>query len=74
LPHAGSYGDGRPVECRRHLSLLLGQGTGAHDLAMPAPRITVTPFQTCDGCERAFRSPTPGRCRDCRTDHAQTAA
>ncbi|MFJ3201697.1 helix-turn-helix domain-containing protein [Streptomyces sp. NPDC086989] len=23
------------------------------------------PFQTCDGCERAFRSPYPGRCRDC---------
>ncbi|WP_225101544.1 helix-turn-helix domain-containing protein [Streptomyces sp. CoH27] len=26
------------------------------------------PFQTCDGCERAFRAPHPGRCRDCRTD------
>ncbi|MFB6751630.1 helix-turn-helix domain-containing protein [Streptomyces sp. NPDC056353] len=24
------------------------------------------PFQTCDGCERAFRAPHPGRCRDCR--------
>lgn len=24
------------------------------------------PFQTCDGCERAFRAPEPGRCRDCR--------
>ncbi|MCJ1679266.1 helix-turn-helix domain-containing protein [Streptomyces sp. APSN-46.1] len=23
------------------------------------------PFQTCDGCDRAFRAPTPGRCRDC---------
>ncbi|MFD7836252.1 helix-turn-helix domain-containing protein [Streptomyces sp. NPDC059761] len=23
------------------------------------------PFQTCDGCDRAFRSPHPGRCRDC---------
>ncbi|WP_406420401.1 helix-turn-helix domain-containing protein [Streptomyces sp. NBC_00842] len=35
----------------------------------------VTPFQTCDGCERAFRSPTPGHCRDCRTDehHPPTA-
>ncbi|PZH07961.1 helix-turn-helix domain-containing protein, partial [Streptomyces sp. NTH33] len=21
---------------------------------------------TCDGCERAFRAPEPGRCRDCR--------
>ncbi|MCC3768553.1 hypothetical protein K6I34_000465 [Streptomyces sp. UNOC14_S4] len=25
------------------------------------------PFQTCDGCERAFRAAAPGRCRDCRT-------
>jgi hypothetical protein len=25
------------------------------------------PFQTCDGCERAFRALEPGRCRDCRT-------
>ncbi|MFH9573786.1 helix-turn-helix domain-containing protein [Streptomyces sp. NPDC017454] len=24
------------------------------------------PFQTCDGCERAFRASDPGRCRDCR--------
>ncbi|MGW2492181.1 helix-turn-helix domain-containing protein [Streptomyces sp. NPDC001606] len=28
------------------------------------------PLQTCDGCERAFRAPCPGRCRDCRTDRA----
>ncbi|WP_443075257.1 hypothetical protein [Streptomyces sp. NBC_01483] len=25
------------------------------------------PLQTCDGCDRAFRAPQPGRCRDCRT-------
>ncbi|KOV92425.1 DNA-binding protein, partial [Streptomyces sp. NRRL B-3648] len=24
------------------------------------------PLQTCDGCERAFRAPAPGHCRDCR--------
>ncbi|UYQ62855.1 hypothetical protein [Streptomyces peucetius] len=29
--------------------------------ASPAP----LPWQTCDGCERAFRAPEPGRCRDC---------
>lgn len=23
------------------------------------------PMQNCDGCERAFRAPRPGRCRDC---------
>ncbi|MFE8977211.1 hypothetical protein ACFYM7_27865 [Streptomyces cyaneofuscatus] len=50
---------------------------GADDLAAPArPRIAVTPFQTCDGCERAFRAPNPGHCRDCRNAHdpAQAAA
>ncbi|MFF7641140.1 helix-turn-helix domain-containing protein [Streptomyces canus] len=30
----------------------------------PTPR---HPLQNCDGCDRAFRSPTPGRCNDCRT-------
>lgn len=24
------------------------------------------PFQTCEGCDRAFRASSPGRCRDCR--------
>ncbi|MDX2405357.1 hypothetical protein NJO91_19820, partial [Streptomyces microflavus] len=47
---------------------------GAHDLAPPpARRNPVTPFQTCDGCERAFRAPTPGHCRDCRTEDEQRA-
>ncbi|MEU5522671.1 hypothetical protein ABZ759_18935 [Streptomyces sp. NPDC047860] len=32
----------------------------------PEERPAVLPFQTCDGCDRAFRSPAPGRCRDCR--------
>ncbi|MEV6025434.1 helix-turn-helix domain-containing protein [Streptomyces sp. NPDC052036] len=26
------------------------------------------PLQTCDTCDRAFRAPVPGRCRDCRCD------
>ncbi|MFJ4617624.1 helix-turn-helix domain-containing protein [Streptomyces sp. NPDC088812] len=29
------------------------------------------PFQTCPGCDRPFRAPEPGRCRDCR-DHVHT--
>ncbi|MDQ0405481.1 helix-turn-helix domain-containing protein [Streptomyces sp. NPDC000349] len=33
-----------------------------------AAAIRPDPFQTCDGCERAFRSAHPGRCRDCRCD------
>ncbi|MFA3877492.1 hypothetical protein ABS735_28085 [Streptomyces sp. MMCC 100] len=32
------------------------------------PRPAVLPFQTCDGCERAFRAQEPGHCRSCR-DH-----
>ncbi|MFF3815837.1 helix-turn-helix domain-containing protein [Streptomyces bluensis] len=24
------------------------------------------PLRNCDGCDRAFRAPEPGRCRDCR--------
>ncbi|NUT25786.1 MAG: helix-turn-helix domain-containing protein [Streptomyces sp.] len=39
-----------------------------------APPPTVHhPFQTCEDCDRAFRSPTPGLCRDCRTPLAATA-
>ncbi|MEW2163368.1 hypothetical protein AB0912_10260 [Streptomyces sp. NPDC007084] len=33
---------------------------------LPTRAWTVHPFQTCDGCERAFRAPAPGHCRDCR--------
>ncbi|MGW6732625.1 helix-turn-helix domain-containing protein [Streptomyces sp. NPDC055013] len=39
----------------------------------PAPPPTVRhPLQTCEGCDRAFRSPTSGICRDCR--HALATA
>ncbi|MFE4966249.1 helix-turn-helix domain-containing protein [Streptomyces sp. NPDC056660] len=51
---------------------------------IPAPRAVAAdartslrgpqPFQTCDGCERAFRAPEPGRCRDCRRDRPAVAA
>ncbi|WKX11727.1 hypothetical protein [Streptomyces sp. NL15-2K] len=33
----------------------------------PAPPPTARhPLQNCDGCDRAFRAPEPGHCRDCR--------
>ncbi|MET8564630.1 helix-turn-helix domain-containing protein [Streptomyces flaveolus] len=35
--------------------------------AAPAPEPRHS-LQTCDGCDRAFRAPAPGRCRDCRSD------
>ncbi|WP_181802531.1 helix-turn-helix domain-containing protein [Streptomyces shenzhenensis] len=31
------------------------------------PPATRHPLRNCDGCDRAFRSPSPGRCHDCRT-------
>ncbi|WP_328658417.1 helix-turn-helix domain-containing protein [Streptomyces sp. NBC_00334] len=37
----------------------------------PEPR---HPLQTCDDCDRAFRAPAPGRCRDCRPAHGGEAS
>ncbi|WP_424919018.1 hypothetical protein [Streptomyces sp. wa1064] len=65
LPHPLRH----PAKLLKHrlTALLPPPLPGSHDLTAPArPRITATPFQTCDDCDRAFRSPTPGHCRDCR--------
>jgi hypothetical protein len=32
------------------------------------------PWQTCDGCERAFRAAEPGHCRDCPPPEPHLAA
>ncbi|MFF7748671.1 helix-turn-helix domain-containing protein [Streptomyces sp. NPDC007971] len=39
----------------------------------PAPTSRPSPLQTCDGCDRAFRAPHPGRCRDCRVSSVAVA-
>lgn len=31
------------------------------------------PMQNCDGCDRGFRAPRPGRCRDRRPDLQEAA-
>ncbi|WP_405713681.1 MULTISPECIES: helix-turn-helix domain-containing protein [unclassified Streptomyces] len=36
----------------------------------PTPEHPTALFQNCDRCDRAFRSPTPGDCRDCREERA----
>ncbi|MET9963016.1 helix-turn-helix domain-containing protein [Streptomyces sp. NPDC006326] len=42
--------------------------------ALPKPPVRrPDPFQTCDGCDRAFRAPEPGRCRDCPPEAAAAA-
>ncbi len=37
-------------------------------------RPVVLPLQTCDGCDRAFRAPERGLCRDCRSEQPLKAA
>ncbi|MFE1366641.1 hypothetical protein ACFW84_20685 [Streptomyces anulatus] len=71
----------RPALLLKHrlTELLPPSPPGIQELAALArrPRIAVTPFQTCDDCDRAFRSPAPGRCRDCRehrTEDVRAAA
>ncbi|MES4886568.1 helix-turn-helix domain-containing protein [Streptomyces sp. NPDC096012] len=40
----------------------------------PAPPPPVRhPLHECDGCDRPFRGPAPGRCRDCRSDLGEAA-
>jgi hypothetical protein len=34
----------------------------------------VHPFQTCDGCDKAFRAPAPGHCPGCRPSPHPKAA
>ncbi|MFJ5028929.1 helix-turn-helix domain-containing protein [Streptomyces sp. NPDC088560] len=41
--------------------------------APAAPPPVRHPLQTCDVCDRAFRAPHPGHCRDCRTDLPEAA-
>ncbi|MEU5093197.1 helix-turn-helix domain-containing protein [Streptomyces sp. NPDC020996] len=36
--------------------------------APSSPPPTRQPLQNCGGCDRAFRAPTPGRCRKCGSD------
>ncbi|MET7786486.1 helix-turn-helix domain-containing protein [Streptomyces sp900116325] len=42
---------------------------GPTAISTPSPH----PLQDCDGCDRPFRAPQPGRCRDCRTGVPEAA-
>ncbi|MGW4222334.1 helix-turn-helix domain-containing protein [Streptomyces bauhiniae] len=66
--------DGLPMEPLHRPAALLAHRLTKH--LPPPPRFAASaaapppvrhPFQTCDGCDRVFRAPEPGRCRDCRT-------
>ncbi|MEU9363740.1 helix-turn-helix domain-containing protein [Streptomyces avermitilis] len=69
-----------PPEGPRRPAALLAHRLAAHlppppPFGVPAPPLPAvpSPLQTCDGCDRAFRAPEPGLCRDCRSD-LRTAA
>ncbi|WP_405501597.1 hypothetical protein [Streptomyces anulatus] len=70
LPQPPKY----PAKIVRHrlAALLPPPLPGSSDLA-PVRRPPATPFQTCEGCDRAFRSPDPGHCRDCRGQYWEAA-
>ncbi|MFD3758649.1 hypothetical protein [Streptomyces sp. NPDC058622] len=70
---------GLPAELRNPAGLI------AHRLATQVPprlgprpagpsTARPDPMQNCDGCERAFRAPRPGRCRDCPEEAADSVA
>jgi hypothetical protein len=61
-----------PEGPRRPAALLAHRLTAQLPLSSPFPApappsgAARPPLRNCDGCDRAFRAPEPGRCRDCR--------
>ncbi|MEU1663308.1 helix-turn-helix domain-containing protein [Streptomyces sparsogenes] len=57
-----------PPDLRHPAALLAHRLTALLPPPLPAaePRSRPVPLQNCDGCDRAFRAPHPGLCRDCR--------
>ncbi|MFD4259002.1 helix-turn-helix domain-containing protein [Streptomyces sp. NPDC058534] len=67
-----------PEGLRRPAAFLAHRLTARLPLPPPfraptAPPPVRHPLRNCDDCDRAFRAPGPGRCRDCRTDHLEAA-
>ncbi|MCK7626220.1 helix-turn-helix domain-containing protein [Streptomyces sp. RS10V-4] len=62
-----------PPGLRRPAALLAHRLTAWLPPPVPAAPAHPAPFQTCDGCDRAFRAPRPGLCRDCRPGPPETA-
>lgn len=58
----------------RHPAALLGHRlTALLPPPLPARPRRPDPLQTCENCDRAFRAPEPGHCRDCRPDAIEAA-
>ncbi|MFJ4921225.1 hypothetical protein [Streptomyces sp. NPDC088725] len=61
--------NGLPTEPRHPAALLAHRLTDQLPPPLPTARITARPdpLQNCENCDRAYRAPTPGKCRDCLT-------
>ncbi|WP_225995102.1 hypothetical protein [Streptomyces arboris] len=72
LPQPPKY----PAKIVKHrlTALLPPPLPGAEELAPAARRTLVIPLQSCDRCDRAFRSREPGHCRGCRSELTAAAA
>ncbi|MGX1948827.1 hypothetical protein ACWIGY_00920 [Streptomyces anulatus] len=57
--------DDPPVPLRHPAKLLRHRLIALLPPPVPAP-VPVVPLQNCDDCDRAFRSPVPGCCGECR--------
>ncbi|MGW8490814.1 hypothetical protein [Streptomyces sp. NPDC055886] len=63
-----------PARLLKHrLTVLLPPPLPGLQALAPPRRAPVTPFQTCEDCDRAFRSHHPGHCRDCRAGRWEAA-
>lgn len=62
----------REAEDRRTTQTTPVQGAFLTPLAPVADTRRPAPFRSCESCDRAIRSHTPGLCRDCRTRNERT--
>ncbi|MET8688331.1 helix-turn-helix domain-containing protein [Streptomyces sp. NPDC004732] len=67
-----------PDDLRHPAALLAHRLTALLPPPLPARPVGAAlarpdPLQNCEGCDRAFRAPTPGHCRDCRPDLRRAA-
>ncbi|MFB7369195.1 helix-turn-helix domain-containing protein [Streptomyces sp. NPDC056222] len=62
-----------PDQLRSPAGLVAHRLTALLPPPLPARPPTPDPFQTCEDCDRAFRSPEPGRCRDCEAERREAA-
>ncbi|MGW7362261.1 helix-turn-helix domain-containing protein [Streptomyces sp. NPDC054841] len=64
-----------PPDLSHPAGLLAHRLTALLPPPLPAAPVIVRPdpLQTCDTCDRAFRAPEPGHCRDCRPDTGEAA-